>query len=93
MPFAPLPYFTDPAGPVTYRKYIDPMLANKEILQNSRIKVEHIRCPILLLAGKDDQVWPSYEMAQMMYDALKNINTDVTFKAYEIAAINFFGLE
>ncbi len=90
VPFAPLNYFTDPAGPVAYRKYIDPILAVDEVLQKSRIVVEKIQCPVLLLAGKDDQVWPSYEMAKMIYDTLKNANADVVLKAYENGGHQFF---
>jgi pimeloyl-ACP methyl ester carboxylesterase len=30
----------------------------------ARIEVEKIRCPLLLFAGKDDQMWPGAEMAR-----------------------------
>jgi dienelactone hydrolase len=37
----------------------------------AEIPVERIAGPILLLAGKDDQIWPSYPMAQRITARLK----------------------
>ena len=38
------------------------------------IKVEKINGPILLIAGKDGQLWPSYHMCQRIEKRLKNYN-------------------
>src|SRR5699024_9809025 len=35
-------------------------------VEDASIKVEKINGPILLLSGKDDQVWPSARMADML---------------------------
>ncbi len=40
-------------------------------IQNSVISVERIRGPILLISGKDDQMWPSYKMGEMIMDRLQ----------------------
>ena len=63
LPFAQLASFSDPPGEVVYKKYMVPVLFSDAELQKSSIAVEQIVCPVLLLAGKDDLVWPTYEMS------------------------------
>ncbi|MBN1182758.1 MAG: dienelactone hydrolase family protein, partial [Bacteroidales bacterium] len=43
-------------------------------LEKAKIKVEKINGPILLIAGKDGQLWPSYRMCQRMEKRLKDNN-------------------
>jgi dienelactone hydrolase len=49
-------------------------LNNKPYLDDASIKVERINGPILLLSGKDDEVWPSSLMADMIEERLKQFN-------------------
>ena len=41
-------------------------LAKKDLLQKAMIKVEKINGPILLFSGRDDKVWPSSVMADLI---------------------------
>lgn len=44
------------------------------------IPVENIRGPVLLFSGKDDEVWPSAKMADMIAQRLKEKNFGYTFQ-------------
>jgi len=43
-------------------------------IEPALIKVEKINGPILFIAGKDDQMWPSYQMCQMMQHRLDSLH-------------------
>jgi len=45
----------------------------KLTIEPAIIKVEKINGPILLFAGKDDKVWPSYDMCQMIKSRLDSL--------------------
>lgn len=49
-------------------------LNQNSYVENASIKVEKINGPILLLSGKDDEVWPSAQMANMIEERLKEFN-------------------
>ncbi len=49
-------------------------LKNQQAVQRALIKVEKINGPILLISGKDDQLWPSFEMSEMIMDRLRQHN-------------------
>ncbi len=49
-------------------------LENKEAVEKAAIPVEKINGPVLLLSGKDDQLWPSSVMADMIIARLKEHN-------------------
>lgn len=51
-------------------------LNQKSYVERASIKVEKINGPILLLSGKDDKVWPSAQMANMIEERLKEFNLD-----------------
>lgn len=80
LPFAPLKTFDDEAGTVIYKKYIDPVFNNKEQIENARIKVENIKCNVLLLSGKEDLVWPASQMASLMKGKMEHSNQDYIIK-------------
>jgi len=61
-------------------QYWENGLNNKELLKNAIIKVEKINGPILLLSGKDDQVWPSSRMADMLEKRLEENNFKFQFE-------------
>jgi len=73
LPFAPLARFKDPAGKITYRKYLEPWVSTTA---SGSIDVQGIDCPVLLLAGADDQVWPSAQMAQLIDGQIKAAQPD-----------------
>lgn len=49
-------------------------LEKKADVERAAIKVEQINGPILLFSGKDDQVWPSAQMADMIARRLDSAN-------------------
>ena len=55
-------------------------LAKTEFVSQATIKVEKINGPILLLSGKDDKVWPSAIMANMIEQRIKENNFKYTFQ-------------
>ncbi|MGB5820981.1 MAG: acyl-CoA thioester hydrolase/BAAT C-terminal domain-containing protein [Saonia sp.] len=64
-----------------------------DVINNALIKVEDITCPILFISGKDDQVWPSTMMADMMVKRLerKKFKYEFIHLAYDDAGHNFAG--
>ncbi|XLS30601.1 acyl-CoA thioester hydrolase/BAAT C-terminal domain-containing protein [Flavobacteriaceae bacterium M23B6Z8] len=66
---------------------------NTAMIHKALIPVEDIKCPILFISGKDDQVWPSTMMANMMVERLqeKNFGYEFMHLAYENAGHNFAG--
>ena len=63
---------------------------DKSKIEPALIKVENINGPILFIAGKDDRVWPSYKMCQMMKHRLDSLNYKFPVKClyYENAGHN-----
>ncbi|MDQ3875192.1 MAG: hypothetical protein M3322_06525 [Actinomycetota bacterium] len=41
-----------------------PSLGKKDEVERASIPVEKIECPLLLLSGEDDQIWPAAEMGE-----------------------------
>lgn len=66
---------------------------NRDLINNALIPVEDIKCPMLFISGKDDQVWPSTMMADMMVKRLqeKEFKYEFMHLAYENAGHNFAG--
>ena len=85
IPFAKLADFSDEAGMVTYKKYITPIFNDIEKLNKSRIKVENIKCDLLLLSGENDMVWPSTKMANLIQSKISESSSsiNVTHKSYK----------
>lgn len=52
-------------------EYWENGLSKEEQVQAASIKVEDIKGPILLFSGKEDQVWPSSRMADMLENRLE----------------------
>ncbi len=55
-------------------------LAKTEYLNQATIQVEKITGPILLFSGKDDKVWPSSIMADMIEERIKKSNYSYAFQ-------------
>lgn len=77
VPFAKLRFFSDKAGMITYKNYIQPIFDDNEQLKKSRIKVENIKCNLLLLSGEEDLVWPSTKMANLIQSKLEESNSTI----------------
>ena len=86
LPFAELKSFNDKAGKIIYKKYIDLIFGNREQMMKSRIKVENIKCNLLLLSGKEDLVWPSSKMASMLKTEAEK--SDEEYKVKQISYEN-----
>jgi len=61
-----------------WHDYYDNALEN--INQSSFIKVENINGPIILISGKNDQIWPSEKMCNQIVERLKKNNFKNDFK-------------
>ncbi|OYT17235.1 MAG: palmitoyl-CoA hydrolase [Bacteroidetes bacterium 4572_77] len=55
-------------------------LAKTDYVTQAAIKVEKINGPILLFSGKDDMVWPSSRMADMIEQRIKESNFKYSFQ-------------
>lgn len=64
--YQPPPGF--PVSPVINYVY---RLRNEEALRQAAIPVEKINGPVLLISGRDDQLWNSFSMSQMIINRLK----------------------
>lgn len=58
--------------PVSFLAIWNNTLKNQEKTA-ARIPVENIQAPVMLIAGGDDQLWPSSHCVKMMEDTLKNL--------------------
>ena len=74
-PLPYVPYGSVPSGgsdkPFTIGQLYISGLNNKEAVEKAAIPVERINGPVLLISGKDDQLWPSPAMADMAMARLK----------------------
>ncbi|MFD3269422.1 acyl-CoA thioester hydrolase/BAAT C-terminal domain-containing protein [Paenibacillus dendritiformis] len=63
--------FREPAATVhdLYRKALETATAAEK--QLARIRVENIRCPLLMMSTQKDAVWPSYEMCCALTETLR----------------------
>ena len=55
---------------------------DKSKIKPALIEVEKINGPILLFAGKDDKLWPSYDMCQMMENRLDSLNFEYQVECF-----------
>jgi dienelactone hydrolase len=57
-------------------------LADHDAAQAAAIPVEHISCPVLLVSGDDDQMWPSSMMAEAITTRIRAHGGQVTHLRY-----------
>lgn len=55
-----------------FYRFLDETLKNKRIVSKAEIQVENITCPLLIVSAKDDTVWPSTLMSNMIIQRLKD---------------------
>ncbi|AYW48086.1 hypothetical protein C7K38_06700 [Tetragenococcus osmophilus] len=58
--------------PISYLSIWDDTLKIQEKTENARISVENIRIPIMFIAGRDDQLWPSSQYVNAIENSLQN---------------------
>ena len=76
IPFAPTPGKEDVYKQLENRTtvnlveiFLDKM-QNRQAFHDALIKVENIQCPILLISGKEDKMWPSWLYGDIMMQRL-----------------------
>ncbi len=70
---------------IEMREIFKPIITeDKSKIDPALIEVEKINGPILLVAGKDDKVWPSYDMCQMMKNRLDSLKFE-----HQIECLNY----
>jgi len=76
IPYIPMPKLQQPDSgtSIVTMPYWEKGLSDSIAVKNAMIKAESINGPILLISGKDDQVWPAPKMANMVEDYLKEKN-------------------
>ncbi len=72
-------------SPIALTPYFLKGMQEKEAFQASQIPVENIKCPILLVSGEDDQMWPSSLFANQIMQRLdeKRSSISKTHSSYE----------
>lgn len=53
---------------------------NKQAFDDAFIKVENIECPILLVSGKDDKMWPSSMYSNLIMQRLDECGSEIVRK-------------
>jgi dienelactone hydrolase len=71
VPFKFMPSSKDSTQPMSLMPSYLASLDNKEAVAKATIPVEKINGPVLVISGKDDQLWPSSVMAEMVMARLK----------------------
>lgn len=79
IPFAPIKPLPSKGGTVVFKEYIETLLQEKSNPNNYTIKAENILCPVLLLSGEDDQIWPSVKMGKDIEQKLGRSRTKTVF--------------
>jgi len=75
IPYIPMEKITgNESDKIKMLEYWENGLSKTELVNQATIKTEKINGPILLFSGKDDKVWPSSLMADMIEDRQKENN-------------------
>ncbi len=70
---------------IVLREIFEPIITeDKSIIEPALIEVEKINGPVLLIAGKDDKVWPSYDMCQMIKNRLDSLKFE-----HQVVCLNY----
>ncbi len=71
VPYKSMPGSRGAAQPISYMPFYLASLDNQEAVAKAAIPVEKINGPVMLISGKDDQLWPSSVMAEKLIARLK----------------------
>jgi len=84
LPFVPVKKVETSEKSITYKNYVIPWLSDMSVFKQARIPVERIDCPLLLLAGKDDQMWDAAKMSQLI-----QYKMEASFKPQKVTKVTF----
>ncbi|OJJ19239.1 hypothetical protein BKI52_20725 [marine bacterium AO1-C] len=84
LPFIPVKKVDVNTKTVIYKDYIAPWLSDMKVFKQARIPVERINCPMLLLAGQNDQMWDAAKMSQLI-----QYKMEASFKPHKITQVVF----
>lgn len=86
-PFAPVAQLClqgedgkDPAHAVATAPLFLEGMNDKAAFEKSAIRVEKIRCPVMIICGGDDQMWPAFVFAEQINQRLKKSGSAVSFE-------------
>lgn len=71
LPYVQWPNDFDETGAIAKVDRFNQILDNPAVWAEAEIAVEKASCPMLLISGKDDQLWPSERMANLILERLK----------------------
>ncbi|MFQ5729140.1 MAG: acyl-CoA thioester hydrolase/BAAT C-terminal domain-containing protein [Waddliaceae bacterium] len=83
LPIAPTPSKEDVYKQLETRKTVDLVLIYLNKMQDTTsfekafIKVENIKCPVLLISGKDDRMWPSWIYGKLIMQRLDEVKSPI----------------
>src|SRR4029453_16922746 len=63
--------FDPRSTPIGGAPLYESMLRDRDAVERASIPVERTKGPVLLISGKADDQWPSYELAQIAYHRLQ----------------------
>ena len=84
LPFIPVKKVVHSSKSIIYKNYITPWLSDIKVFKQARIPVERIDCLVLLLAGKDDQMWDAAKMSQLI-----QYKMEASFKPHKVTQVIF----
>lgn len=80
-PFPNLPFDLErgktPDSPLALTPYFLEGMKDRAAFAASMIPVEKINCPLLLVSGEDDQMWPSSIFAEQIHDRLQSKKSSI----------------
>ncbi|MES2345758.1 MAG: acyl-CoA thioesterase/bile acid-CoA:amino acid N-acyltransferase family protein [Chlamydiota bacterium] len=72
----------DPKHPLEIAPLIAKAMEKNPSFERASIPVEKIRCPLLLISGDDDKVWPALLFASQIKQRLEEKNSKIFIKHY-----------
>lgn len=83
LPIAPTPSKEDVYKQLETRRTVDLVqiylykMQNTVAFEKAYIKLENIKCPILLISGKDDRMWPSWIYGDLIMERLNEMKSPI----------------
>ncbi|HLZ14564.1 MAG TPA: acyl-CoA thioester hydrolase/BAAT C-terminal domain-containing protein [Candidatus Saccharimonadales bacterium] len=71
LPYVQWPNDFDKGGAIAKVDRFKQILDNPAVWASAEIAIEKAACPLLLISGKNDQLWPSERMANLIMERLK----------------------
>lgn len=83
LPIAPTPSKEDVYKQLETRKTVDLVqiylnkMQDSAAFENAFINVDNIKCPLLLISGKDDRMWPSWIYGELIMQRLDEVKSPI----------------